>query len=507
MKHGNALRRGLALVLSAAMAASSAFAVMDPDSRVHLNKTTSVEDMSDVEKTTITLSVGSEETTTGADVVFVLDKSTSTDVRDEALRMLGELQEEGERRDLDINVGAVIFNKSADNEGYVVGLKPLNESSVAELEEVFDKDLSSGTNIEAGIRKGIAMLEDDSSVPEEDKHLVLVTDGVTYLWGTEEPKTTYSELANTTATGTDYLNTDYHYRDDDYDAYSNAKRWMDDNEKGILETLEYEVSCRFDEQGNIITSINKGDITSIPAGEDYPYTALEIATYKAGKAWEDAATKGYNLYAYADPKYDAQYPWAPNFIRGLSTIGGVSGNVPENTVGMFERVKNSILYEIQDGTVTDPISDYFDWVGIDTVKLYVGGEVLEGETKGNTITYGDAYKVTYDEATRTLTWDINTPVAANAGLKLTYELKIDREAVSEAAASDSDFSLNNIPTNGDTVLKYTSTIDENDKEESFPIPKVTVNEKTPDPDPEPTPAVMMTSRLAAVTTTAMRVRI
>ena len=166
MKHGNALRRGLALVLSAAMAASSAFAVMDPDSRVHLNKTTSVEDMSDVEKTTITLSVGSEETTTGADVVFVLDKSTSTDVRDEALRMLGELQEEGERRDLDINVGAVIFNKSADNEGYVVGLKPLNESSVAELEEVFDKDLSSGTNIEAGIRKGIAMLEDDSSVPK-----------------------------------------------------------------------------------------------------------------------------------------------------------------------------------------------------------------------------------------------------------------------------------------------------------------------------------------------------
>ena len=193
------------------------------------------------------------------------------------------------------------------------------------------------------------------------------------------------------------------------------------------------------------------------------------------------------MYAYADPKYDAQYPWAPNFIRGLSTIGGVSGNVPENTVGMFERVKNSILYEIQDGTVTDPISDYFDWVGMGTVELRVGGEVLEGETKGNTITYGDAYKVTYDEATRTLTWDINTPVAANAGLKLTYELKIDREAVSEAAASDSDFSLNNIPTNGNTVLKYTPTIGENDKEESFPIPKVTVNEKTPDPDPEPTP--------------------
>ena len=147
---------------------------------------------------------------------------------------------------------------------------------------------------------------------------------------------------------------------------------------------------------------------------------------------------------------------------------------------MFERVKNSILYEIQDGTVTDPISDYFDWVGIDTVKLYVGGEVLEGETKGNTITYGDAYKVTYDEATRTLTWDINTPVAANAGLKLTYELKIDRKLFRKQLLRTVNAALDcltTFPQTGDTVLKYTSTIDENDKEESFPIPKVTVNEK------------------------------
>ena len=31
------------------------------------------------------------------------------------------------------------------------------------------------------------MLEDDSSVPEEDKHLVLVSDGITYIWGESEP--------------------------------------------------------------------------------------------------------------------------------------------------------------------------------------------------------------------------------------------------------------------------------------------------------------------------------
>ena len=250
MKHGKVLRRLTALALSAAMAASVGFAA-NPAENVTLDKSASGWEG---DQTTVTLSIGATQTKTAADVVFVLDKSTSTDVKDEALRMLGELQEEGERRDLDIKVGAVIFNKSADNEGYVVDLKPLNESSVAELTEVFEKPLSSGTNIEAGIRKGMEMLDDDTSIPDDDKHLVLVTDGVTYLWGTEEPKTTYSELANTTATGTDYLNTDYHYRDDDYDAYSDAKQWMADNEKGILATLKYEVSCQFNEQGNIIST-------------------------------------------------------------------------------------------------------------------------------------------------------------------------------------------------------------------------------------------------------------
>ena len=79
--------------------------------------------------TTVTLEVGATQETIGADVVFVLDKSTSTDVRNEAVKMLKELQEEAAERDLSVKVGAVVFNRSADNEEYVVELADLSEDS------------------------------------------------------------------------------------------------------------------------------------------------------------------------------------------------------------------------------------------------------------------------------------------------------------------------------------------------------------------------------------------
>ena len=191
-------------------------------------------------------------------------------------------------------------------------------------------------------------------------HILLVTDGVTYLWGTEAPKTTYSELANSIATGTDYLNTDYHYRDSsDYNAYSNAKKWMTAHGAEIEAVLAngYEVDCKFDSEERIITNLSKNSGTKyITAGENNPYTALEIATYTAGQAWQDAADEGYNLYAYADQKYTEQYPWGPNFIGGLDTIGGVSGAVPEDTDGMFDGVKNSKMC-IRDSHTADSLED------------------------------------------------------------------------------------------------------------------------------------------------------
>ncbi len=64
----------------------------DMKDSVKIDKTATELDEND--KTTVTLNIGSGETKTVSDVVFVLDKSTSMDVREEAAAMLKELEKE-----------------------------------------------------------------------------------------------------------------------------------------------------------------------------------------------------------------------------------------------------------------------------------------------------------------------------------------------------------------------------------------------------------------------------
>ena len=128
------------------------------------------------------------ENKTISDVVFVLDKSTSVDVREEAAAMLEELlKRAGENK---IQVGVIIFNRSTD---CCLELTELNNDNYETIKNALLAEMSSGTNIEAGIRKGLEMLAADKEVADSAKHLVLVTDGVTYMWGAP-PSTIYNEV-------------------------------------------------------------------------------------------------------------------------------------------------------------------------------------------------------------------------------------------------------------------------------------------------------------------------
>lgn len=65
-------------------------------------------------QTKVTLSLPSKSEKLESDVVFVLDKSTSTQVEDQALEMLGKLQQQIEKTQAKVKVGIVIFNKVAN---------------------------------------------------------------------------------------------------------------------------------------------------------------------------------------------------------------------------------------------------------------------------------------------------------------------------------------------------------------------------------------------------------
>lgn len=183
------------------------------------------------DRTAVSLSVGADQEKTASDVVFVLDKSTSVDVRDAAVAMLEELKERA--GDHTIKVGVVIFNRNANR---TLELTELNEENFEAIEQAIRTEMSSGTNIDAGIRDGKAMLDADSSVSADAKHLVLVTDGVTYLWG-DTPTSIYSEVISygeeKITAGNDMFS-QHHSDESGYaDSFRNAAQWLAEKGDGI----------------------------------------------------------------------------------------------------------------------------------------------------------------------------------------------------------------------------------------------------------------------------------
>lgn len=93
----------------------------------------------------MTLSLPAAEEKLVSDVVFVLDKSTSPSLEDQALQMLSDLKEQVDATGAEVKVGVVIFNKAAHVSSW------MNLSTqYGEIEAAIKQDISSGTNTHAG---------------------------------------------------------------------------------------------------------------------------------------------------------------------------------------------------------------------------------------------------------------------------------------------------------------------------------------------------------------------
>ncbi len=494
----------LALCMIITMTPAAAFATGGGDAstgsevaeNVQLDKTaTDLEN----DQTEVTLTVGATQTTTAADVVFVLDKSTSINVKNEALAMLDELKDYTTDNNLQVNVGVVTFNRVANNEGYNLDLTELNDDSYQEIAGIFAKDLSGGTNIEAGIRAGMAMLEKNTDVLPENKHLVLVTDGVTYLWGTgDNPQTMYvqfegadnaTQIWSSNSTAASVIDKDFFKitQLDYVKSFANPAQWMQDNVEltDVINTYQ----TNQDTNPERYVSIEKNT----------KYTSNDAAIYMAGKAWKEAANAGYQLYAFASDKYakgtdadlnkEGYYPWASAFIGNLDAIGGFSSifdeDDPNDYSGMFDGVKNTVLYEIMSGYINDVIGDDFyltDAAGISagTFELTAGGAKQAASVDSadsNVVNFGSPdesdvypYVLTYypngkaSDSREQFDLAINVPVESTKPLKLTYNLTLKNKETASGMYS--------VPTNEEATLTYTPTIG-NETSEEFPVPDVT----------------------------------
>lgn len=436
----------------------------------------------------VTLSLPSAEAQLASDVVFVLDKSTSAELEDQALKMLKNLQVQIQETGAKVNVGVVIFNKEAHTNGFFDLATEYDK-----IETAIKTDISSGTNTHAGLLAGIDMLESDTSVSDDRKYLIFVSDGITYMYN-EEPTAIGLENADKTNifAGPDNWATKYG---------NNAAPASWETYLGEVQALIARDGERFDYPYE--TTFSKDGENHYVAYDERTNHAMAIdkALYRTYEAYSQAASK-YHCYAML-ASTNADHPWATSFMKYLA--GGKSVD--------FEQIQNDIYYLLDAGsTVVDVIGhtdDYnFDFVNdAANLTMTVGGETLK-TTKINDTSYGFgelredgtySYVLTYyangseDVKDEHFVWQINVPVSNFEPVTLTYTVKLTNPKTEPGTYGqydkDGSQGYNGLYTNNSATLYPVDSNGTAGEPEEFLKPTVSYTVKKPEPSPstDPTP--------------------
>lgn len=132
-------------------------------------------------ETKVTLSFPGKREAEPSDVVFVLDKSGASaqmDIYNQAKDFLGQISRKAKEDGLDIKVGVVLFNRVGNIQ------QPLTDvvTGYDDILNAMNSSLHSGTNMDAGLLAAKSILDADTAVKAENKHVILISDGATYLY-------------------------------------------------------------------------------------------------------------------------------------------------------------------------------------------------------------------------------------------------------------------------------------------------------------------------------------
>ncbi|MGE9913337.1 vWA domain-containing protein [Collinsella sp. SGI.241] len=189
---GNTLKRavtvGAVLALTLGMATPATMSFADDaagggagqSSTLERNQKTATELDENLE-TKVTLSFPGKQEAEPSDVVFVLDKSgasAQTDIFNQAKEFLGQISQKAKDDGLDIRVGVVLFNRVGNIQ------QPLTDvvTGYDDILNAMNSSLHSGTNMDAGLLAAKSILDADTAVKAENKHVILISDGATYLY-------------------------------------------------------------------------------------------------------------------------------------------------------------------------------------------------------------------------------------------------------------------------------------------------------------------------------------
>lgn len=444
----------------------------------------------------VTLSLPSAEKELVSDVVFVLDKSScEEDVTTEALEMLANLGASVKDTGASIKVGAVQF---AGRAVVSCGLTKLTDEAIKDGGAIYNglkeknSQLEGGTNLQAGLLKAQEMLAADTDVEDSRKYVIVITDGLTRQFLSEDGKlmaiyNAYNgDFKNVGAIPTSWCVANnipdgvYDIPGGDWDEYF-AK--VKENVAKDKDTYAHD----YDVHGPTPTG-DKIPETYVPAeGNSLTYAlCLDRAIYEADKVYSDLKDAKYHCYAvFADTPEVTTNDLGKAFVEYLN--GGA--------VLDFGAIKNDIYYLLAAGSqVVDIIgqgkdnkgNDYnFDVANLENMTITVGGVELKKEKiSDNEYGFGDVrdgiydFKVTYypedvadadGENREHFVWDINVPVSNFAPVQFSYDVQLTNPQKVKGTYT--------VATNVKAVLTPVDSNGTVGSTETFPVPELTYEVK------------------------------
>ena len=447
-------------------------------------------------ETKVTMSFPGKREAEASDVVFVLDKSgasAQTDIYNQAKDFLGQISQKAKADGLDIKVGVVLFNKIGNVQ------QPLTDvvTGYDDILDAMNSSLHSGTNMDAGLLAAKSILDADTAVKAENKHVILISDGATYLYckGGDFTKP-YTRSFGSVEGGRNMMGGIWEWQSREYHTNNAWKKFSDGSNFIFSQAMkspeklgEYLAYYRDQYQNSdknwaqydyeyTAEAADAGTTNPIPIDVTAPCN-IDVAFWSTDDTFQSMANAGYdmNVYYKNAADFDGQV-----FLQYL-TRNSNNGKLDTD----FADIKAKLVDKIAAGsTVEDFIGADFDFINDPAkISLTANGEKLAPE-KIDDGAYGfgklanGSYRFTLDYVNgdqEMLKLTLNEAASPSKPVVLEYSerlVNVPTESGTHTLKVNESATLHPVDGNGMRGDAY-----------EFPVPTVTYTVAAPEPKPEP----------------------
>lgn len=503
---GSALKRavtvGAVLALTLGMATPATMSFADDaagdagqSSALEQNQKTATE-LDKNQETKVTLSFPGKREAEPSDVVFVLDKSGASaqkDIYNQAKSFLEEVKTKAQADGLDIKVGVVLFNKVGNIQ------QPLTDvvTGYDSILTAMNSSLHSGTNMDAGLLAAKNILDADTAVKAENKHVILISDGATYLYCKNGDCTKpYTRSFGKVEGGKNFMGGIWEWQSREYHTNNAWKKFSDGSNFVFSQAMkspeklgeylayyrdQYENSeknwAQYDYEYTDAAAAN-GTANPIPVDVKAPCN-IDVAFWSTDDTFQSMVNAGYDMNVYYKNAADFDGRVFLQYLTRNSNNGKLDTD--------FAEIKAKLVDKIAAGsTVEDFIGSDFDFINDPAkISLTANGEKLAPE-KIDDGSYGfgklanGSYRFTLDYAKgdqEMLKLTLNEAASPSKPVVLEYSerlVNVPTEPGTHTLKVNESAILHPIDGNGARGDAY-----------EFPVPTVTYTVAAPEPKPEP----------------------